>query len=143
MRLVRRDPDRASADAIWRLRVPAIPRRGHFLALNTGFRSRGFSLTSVRVIGGGQVQYPGGMSWGNLPSITLRGSGNDDVLQLSLLQIRDDRGRAYDPSLPPLELRLTESPERTLLLPDLPPGTPLTLTLAVHRSRTVEFLVQP
>lgn len=143
MRLVRRDPDRATADATWRLRVPSIPRRDHYQPLNTRLQRRDFSLTGVGVAGGGKVQYPGGITWGNLPSIMLRGSGSDDVLQLSLLQIIDDRDRAYDPSLPPLELRLTESPERTLLLPALPTGTPLTLTLAVHRSGTVEFLVKP
>ena len=149
VRLMRPHPELAPAEQIRHVRVRAFPRRNSFspigasnLKLNSPRVPSTLSFPGEAVFGAGTIRFQNGSYFSDHPSVEVRGWSRAPLRQLSLIRITDARGRRF--GLPANTSQLMEGGDRYRFdLPDIPAGTPVNLTFAVHRTRAVEFLVKP
>lgn len=141
--LIRKRPEEAPPDRVWRIHIPAFPARNRYVEVKASLQDPDYSLEVERISGGGTIKYSGGSAFTDAPVIFLHGSANGAVPQLSVRRMVTAHGREFHVRDPASELLRDGVTGNFFNLPAIPPGTPVDVTLAIHRTRTVELMVKP
>jgi len=145
VRFVRSDPPAVRPDFLVSfLDLPA-PRRNKLNEPGKVVKRGKVMLRLDRLIGGGNVSWSQGSGTFTYPDVTLTANAPAGEYQMSLIKCTDQTGQKLDVEASgPGEVIVRPEQEFTYSLAPYAKATRrLNLTLALHRTRTVEFLVKP